>query len=93
MWAINNPRRRTQKKQSLFGIRNRRIQRPSTVSTVCEPTNPAEEKTMIRAVENNAHSAGNGHGETAAGRKVRVRILRQDVAGGESYWERFEISH
>ena len=48
---------------------------------------------MIRAVENNAHSAGNGHGETAAGRKVRVRILRQDVAGGESYWERFEISH
>jgi len=24
---------------------------------------------------------------------VRVRVLRQDVSGGESYWERFEVSY
>ncbi|MEX0669251.1 MAG: succinate dehydrogenase iron-sulfur subunit [Pirellulales bacterium] len=24
---------------------------------------------------------------------VRVRVLRQDIAGGESYWERFEVPH
>jgi len=45
---------------------------------------------MIRAVETDGHAPANGHGET---RKVRVRILRQDVAGGESYWERFEVPY
>lgn len=53
---------------------------------------------MIKAVESNGHAAhgghepANGHGRPAA-RKVRVRILRQDVAGGESYWERFEVPY
>jgi succinate dehydrogenase / fumarate reductase iron-sulfur subunit len=50
---------------------------------------------MIKAVEGDeAH--GDGHGDvaaSAAGRTVRVRILRQDTAGGESYWERFEVPH
>jgi succinate dehydrogenase / fumarate reductase iron-sulfur subunit len=46
---------------------------------------------MIKAVENDGHDADAGHG--AAGRRVRVRVLRQDVAGGESYWERFEVPH
>ena len=47
---------------------------------------------MIRAVETNGHAHG-GLGGQAAERKVRVRILRQDVAAGESYWERFEVPH
>ena len=47
---------------------------------------------MNKAVESNGHAAGNGHAHAPA-RKVRVRILRQDVAGGESYWERFEVPH
>lgn len=51
---------------------------------------------MIRAVEATASheeiAAGNGHHE-AKGRMVRVRVLRQDIAGGESYWERFEVPH
>ena len=46
---------------------------------------------MIKAVANDGHDADAGHG--AAGRRVRVRVLRQDVAGGESYWERFEVPH
>jgi succinate dehydrogenase / fumarate reductase iron-sulfur subunit len=46
---------------------------------------------MIRAVENDGHDADAGHG--GAGRRVRVRVLRQDVAGGESYWERFEVPY
>ena len=46
---------------------------------------------MIKAVENDGHDADASHG--AAGRRVRVRVLRQDVAGGESYWERFEVPH
>ena len=49
---------------------------------------------MIKAVESadSVHDAhGNGH--DAPARKIRVRILRQDVAGGESYWERFEVPH
>ena len=45
---------------------------------------------MIRAVENDGHDAGTNHD---AGRRVRVRVLRQDVAGGESYWERFEVPY
>ena len=46
---------------------------------------------MIRAVESDSHAADAGHGD--AGRRVRVRVLRQDVAGGESYWERFEVPY
>jgi succinate dehydrogenase / fumarate reductase iron-sulfur subunit len=46
---------------------------------------------MIKAVENDGHDADASHG--AAGRRVRLRVLRQDVAGGESYWERFEVPH
>jgi succinate dehydrogenase / fumarate reductase iron-sulfur subunit len=38
--------------------------------------------------------AGNGHASSEGpSRSVRVRVLRQDVAGGESYWERFEIPY
>jgi len=51
---------------------------------------------MIKAVEtaNTQHGNGHGHdGHTAGQRVVRVRVLRQDVAGGESYWERFEVPH
>ena len=52
---------------------------------------------MIRAVETSGttDSAGRaaGHGEPASGPRVRVRVLRQDVAGGESYWERYEVPH
>ncbi len=44
---------------------------------------------MIRAVE----SADHGAADHGAGRSVRVRVLRQDVAGGESYWERFEVPY
>ena len=58
---------------------------------------------MIKAVESAEHSGGagqqavadhggNGHG-AAAPRVVRVRILRQDAPGEESYWERFEVSY
>ena len=51
---------------------------------------------MIRTVEATAGheemAAGNGHHE-AEGRMVRVRVLRQDIAGGESYWERFEVPY
>jgi succinate dehydrogenase / fumarate reductase iron-sulfur subunit len=57
---------------------------------------------MIKAVESHAgaadaahevHANGNGHGHEPAARRIRVRILRQDVSGGESYWERFEVPH
>jgi len=58
---------------------------------------------MIKAVDgtftgnDHGHSAGgggNGHAASVAERKpIRVRVLRQDVAGGESYWERFEIPY
>jgi succinate dehydrogenase / fumarate reductase iron-sulfur subunit len=51
---------------------------------------------MIRTVEATAGheemAAENGHHE-AEGRMVRVRVLRQDIAGGESYWERFEVPY
>jgi succinate dehydrogenase / fumarate reductase iron-sulfur subunit len=40
-----------------------------------------------------APHAANGHGPHTEHEPIRVRILRQDVAGGESYWERFEIPH
>ena len=46
---------------------------------------------MIKAVESDGHDADTGHG--AAAKRVRVRVLRQDVAGGESYWERFEVPY
>lgn len=46
---------------------------------------------MIKAVESDGHDADAGHG--AAAKRVRVRVLRQDVAGGESYWERFEVPY
>jgi succinate dehydrogenase / fumarate reductase iron-sulfur subunit len=52
---------------------------------------------MIKAVESQAHAAdethGHGNGHEPAARRIRVRILRQDVSGGESYWERFEVPH
>ena len=38
------------------------------------------------------HHAGNGH-DAETPRVVRVRILRQDAPGEESYWERFEIPY
>jgi succinate dehydrogenase / fumarate reductase iron-sulfur subunit len=58
---------------------------------------------MIKATESAGHDGGagpqtaadhggNGH-SAAAPRVVRVRILRQDAPGEESYWERFEIPH
>ena len=50
---------------------------------------------MIKAADSAAdlvHGAGgDDHGATRS--VVRVRVLRQDVAGGESYWERFEVSY
>jgi len=49
---------------------------------------------MIKAAESAAelvHGHGD-HGQDAA-RTVRVRVLRQDIAGGESYWERFEVPY
>lgn len=49
---------------------------------------------MIKATESAAdlmHANGSDHD---TGRSVvRVRVLRQDVAGGESYWERFEVPY
>ncbi len=46
---------------------------------------------MIKAAEHLGHASENG--DAAAASPVRVRILRQDVAGGESYWERYEVPH
>jgi len=50
---------------------------------------------MIKAVDTHPAQLDNGHGDghEPAARRIRVRILRQDVAGGESYWERFEVPH
>ncbi len=48
---------------------------------------------MIKAAEHLDHESGNGHGQAPEVHPVRVRILRQDVAGGESYWERYEVPH
>lgn len=50
---------------------------------------------MIKAADSAAdlvHGAG-GDDHRATRSVVRVRVLRQDVAGGESYWERFEVSY
>ena len=57
---------------------------------------------MIKAAESTGHDGGagphsadhggNGHA-AAAPRVVRVRVLRQDAPGEESYWERFEIPY
>ena len=46
---------------------------------------------MIKAVVNDGH--GTDGGQDPAVRRVRVRILLHDIAGGESYWERYEIPH
>jgi len=49
---------------------------------------------MIKAAESAAdlvHGHGDDHGPARS--VVRVRVLRQDVAGGESYWERFEVPY
>ena len=49
---------------------------------------------MIKAAESAAdlvHGHGDDHGSARS--VVRVRVLRQDVAGGESYWERFEVPY
>ena len=47
---------------------------------------------MIKAAESAASLVSGG--DAAADRTiVRVRVLRQDVAGGESYWERFEVAY
>ncbi len=47
---------------------------------------------MIKTVES-GDMAGSGHGGHEPARRVRVRVLRQDIAGGESYWERFEVPY
>jgi succinate dehydrogenase / fumarate reductase, iron-sulfur subunit len=50
---------------------------------------------MIKAAESAAdlvHEAA-GHDHAPAHAVVRVRVLRQDVSGGESYWERFEVPY
>lgn len=49
---------------------------------------------MIKAAES-ASELVHGHGDDGhdAARTVRVRVLRQDIAGGESYWERFEVPY
>ena len=48
---------------------------------------------MIKAVHAHDETASHDHGQAPATRMVRVRVLRQDVAGGESYWERFEVPY
>ncbi|MEY3205357.1 MAG: Fumarate reductase iron-sulfur subunit [Planctomycetota bacterium] len=53
---------------------------------------------MIKAVDSHSTAAdaalgAHGNGHEPAARRIRVRILRQDVSGGESYWERFEVPH
>lgn len=45
---------------------------------------------MIKAVDSNGHAS---HSAPASSKKVRVRVLRQDIEGGESYWERFEVPY
>ena len=49
---------------------------------------------MIRAVDN-AGSAQNGRDATPVDqpREIRVRVLRQDAPGEESYWERFTVPY
>ncbi len=45
---------------------------------------------MINAGENNGNAH---HAASPPTRRVRVKVLRQDVEGGESYWERFEVPY
>jgi succinate dehydrogenase / fumarate reductase iron-sulfur subunit len=49
---------------------------------------------MIRAVDN-AGAPQHGHDATPAEqvREIRVRVLRQDAPGEESYWERFTVPY
>ena len=48
---------------------------------------------MIQAVDN-AGSPQNGHDAPAdRPREIRVRVLRQDAPGEESYWERFTVPY
>ena len=52
---------------------------------------------MIQAVDSatphGGGSNGNGQGNGAAHRTVRVRVLRQDAPGEESYWERYQLPY
>ena len=48
---------------------------------------------MITAAHGHDGDASHEHGHIPAARMVRVRVLRQDVACGESYWERFEVPY
>ena len=48
---------------------------------------------MITAAHGHDGDVSHEHGHIPAARMVRVRVLRQDVAGGESYWERFEVPY
>jgi succinate dehydrogenase / fumarate reductase, iron-sulfur subunit len=50
---------------------------------------------MIKAVKavETTHGDADAHSHDDSARMVRVRVLRQDVAGGESYWERFEVPY
>jgi len=45
---------------------------------------------MIKAVDNSSHAS---HAAPVSTKKVRVKVLRQDIEGGESYWERFDIPY
>ncbi len=45
---------------------------------------------MIKAVNTNGHV---DHAPVSSTQHVRVKVLRQDMAGGESYWERFDVPH
>jgi succinate dehydrogenase / fumarate reductase iron-sulfur subunit len=48
---------------------------------------------MIKAVDSAADLVCGAADHASDGAVVRVRVLRQDVAGGESYWERFEVPY
>ncbi|MFM8735750.1 MAG: succinate dehydrogenase iron-sulfur subunit [Pirellulales bacterium] len=50
---------------------------------------------MIKAAESAAELVQGHGGDSHAPERtiVRVRVLRQDVAGGESYWERFDVPY
>ena len=48
---------------------------------------------MIKAVDSAADLVRGAADHASDGAVVRVRVLRQDVAGGESYWERFEVPY
>ena len=48
---------------------------------------------MIKAVDSAADLVRGAADHASDNAVVRVRVLRQDVAGGESYWERFEVPY